>query len=87
MASHTRTRGTDHTLARYQDAFYQPLVSDWHNHGAWIAGGSRDALARAGTIARHLIDTHQPQALDPVMVEALDAFVARRKEEGGVHGS
>lgn len=79
--------GTGHTLARYQDAFYQPLLSDWQNHGNWQASGSRDALARAGAIARQLIDAHQPQALDPAVSEALDAFVARRKAEGGVHES
>lgn len=79
--------GTSHTLARYQDAFYQPLVSDWQNHGSWVAGGSRDALARAGSIARQLIDSHRPQTIDPAVAEALDAFVARRKEEGGVRES
>lgn len=79
--------GTGHTLARYQDAFYQPLLSDWQNHGAWQAGGSHDALARAGSIARQLIDTHRPQTLDPAVNEALDAFVARRKGEGGVRES
>jgi trimethylamine--corrinoid protein Co-methyltransferase len=79
--------GTGHTLARYQDAFYQPLLSDWQNHGTWQAGGSRDALARAGSIAQQMIDTHRPQVLDPATAEALDAFVARRKEEGGVHES
>jgi trimethylamine--corrinoid protein Co-methyltransferase len=79
--------GTSHTLARYQDAFYQPLLSDWQNHGAWLAGGSRDAQARAGSIARQLIDAHIPQTLDPAVNEALDAFVARRKEQGGVHES
>jgi trimethylamine--corrinoid protein Co-methyltransferase len=79
--------GTGHTLARYQDAFYQPLLSDWQNHGTWLAGGSRDALSRASSIAQQLIDTHRPQVLDAATVEALDAFVARRKEEGGVHES
>ena len=79
--------GTGHTLARYQDAFYKPLLSDWQNHGAWQAGGSHDALARAGSIARQLIDTHRPQTLDPAISEELDAFVARRKEEGGAHES
>jgi trimethylamine:corrinoid methyltransferase-like protein len=34
-----------------------------------------------------MIDTHRPQVLDPATAEALDAFVARRKEEGGVHES
>jgi trimethylamine--corrinoid protein Co-methyltransferase len=76
--------GTPHTLERYQTAFYTPLVSDWQNYGNWLASGKQDAMARASVIARYLIDSHQPQPLDPAIVEALDAFVAHRKEEGGV---
>jgi trimethylamine--corrinoid protein Co-methyltransferase len=75
--------GAAHTLARYETAFYAPLLSDWSNHGAWAAAGGRDAHARAGDIARLLIDRHEPQPLDPACSEALDAFVARRKAEGG----
>lgn len=26
--------GSDHTLARYRTAFYQPLVSNWQNYPA-----------------------------------------------------
>lgn len=76
--------GTPHTLARYETAFYAPLLSDWQNYGNWQATGSRDSLARASLIARQLIDTHEPPPVDPAVVEALDAFVARRKEQGGV---
>ncbi len=76
--------GTPHTLERYQTAFYMPLVSDWQNYGNWVVAGKQDAMARASVIARHLIDTHQPQQLDPGIIDALDAFVARRKEEGGI---
>ncbi|MEZ5776399.1 MAG: trimethylamine methyltransferase family protein [Hyphomicrobiaceae bacterium] len=75
--------GTSHTLARYESAFYTPLLSDWRNFGSWVADGSRDALQRASTIAATLIDEHVPPQIDPAVVEALDAFVAKRKEEGG----
>lgn len=75
--------GTPHTLARYETAFYAPLLSDWQNYGNWLASGSQDAMARASAIATSLIDGHVPPPLDPAIVEALDAFVARRKEEGG----
>lgn len=62
-------------------------VSDWQNHGNWLASGKLDALARASVVAGHLVDSHQPQPLDPAVREALDAFEARRKEEGGVRES
>jgi trimethylamine---corrinoid protein Co-methyltransferase len=79
--------GTPHTLERYQDAFYTPLVSDWQNHGNWVAAGKKDAFARATEIARYLIDTHEPPKIDVAIKEELDAFVAKRKAEGGVRES
>ena len=31
--------GTEHTLARYETAFYQPLVSNWQNYENWELAG------------------------------------------------
>ena len=70
-------------MSRYTDAFYVPLLSDWSNFGAWTAAGSREALARAHQIMLALLEDHQPPALDPARAEAMAAFVARRKAEGG----
>ena len=75
--------GAAHTLARYETAFYAPLLSDWRNFGAWTDAGAPDATQRAAHLARTLIDTHEPPPLDPARLEALDTFIARRKEEGG----
>ena len=75
--------GAAHTLARYESAFYAPLLSDWRNFGAWTDAGAPDTTQRATRIAQALIDAHVPPTLDPACVDALDAFVARRKEEGG----
>ena len=75
--------GAAHTMSRYTDAFYVPLLSDWSNFGAWTAAGSREALARAHQIMLALLEDHQPPALDPARAEAMAAFVARRKAEGG----
>jgi trimethylamine--corrinoid protein Co-methyltransferase len=73
--------GTAHTLERYETAFYRPLVSDWRNFETWQADGSRTATERANTIWKRLLAEAIPPTLDPPMVEALDAFVARRKRE------
>ena len=75
--------GAAHTMARYTNAFYVPLLSDWSNFGAWTAAGSREALARAHDIMTALLDSYQPPSVDPARIEAMAAFVARRKEEGG----
>jgi len=39
--------GTAHTLARYESAFYRPLLSDWSNYENWAEAGARDATQRA----------------------------------------
>ena len=75
--------GSAHTLSRYETIFYEPLLSDWRNHGAWSADGAKDTLQRASERVQALLASYQPPHSDPAMVEALDAFVARRKAEGG----
>jgi trimethylamine--corrinoid protein Co-methyltransferase len=73
--------GTAHTLERYETAFYEPMVSDWRNFETWQADGSRTATERANGIWKRLLADAVPPVLDPSIVEALDAFVARRKRE------
>jgi trimethylamine---corrinoid protein Co-methyltransferase len=74
---------TSHTMQRYRDAFYNPLVSDWRNYGAWFEGGAKTATERASAVARDTLASFQPPALDPSIQEALSEFVARRRSEGG----
>src|SRR5580693_2893191 len=72
-----------HTMQRYRDAFYAPLISDWRNYGAWHDGGARTATQRAGTLWRDTLAAFQPPPMDPAVHEELNAFVARRCAEGG----
>ena len=48
----------------------------------WTKGAS-DARARANVVWKELLRGYEPPPLDPARTEALDAYVARRKEEGG----
>jgi trimethylamine--corrinoid protein Co-methyltransferase len=73
--------GAAHTLERYETAFYRPLVSDWRNFETWQADGSRTATERANAIWKRLLADAVPPPMDPAILEALDAFVARRKRE------
>ncbi len=73
--------GAAHTIARYETAFYQPMVSDWRNFQAWQEAGSRSATDRAHVIHKALLANYEPPPLDPARLEALEAFVARRKGE------
>ena len=74
--------GTAHTLERYETAFYRPLLSDWRNFETWQADGARTATERANAIWKQLLaERRARRRCDPAIVEALDAFVARRKRE------
>ncbi len=73
--------GAQHTLARYETAFYQPLLSDWRNFESWQEAGGLDATQRATQIWQRALREYEPPSLDPAIAEALEAFVARRREE------
>lgn len=75
--------GCAHTQERYRTAFYAPMVSDWRNYESWREAGSPDAARRANGIVKRLLAEYEPPPLDPAIREELDAFVARRTEEGG----
>ncbi len=73
--------GTAHTLARFETAFYQPMLSDWRNFETWQEDGARTATERANRIWKQLLAEYVPPPLDPGRAEKLDAFVDRRKRE------
>jgi trimethylamine--corrinoid protein Co-methyltransferase len=72
-----------HTMQRYRDAFYTPLVSDWRNYGAWADAGGKTATERAGALWRQTLAGFQPPPLEQAVRDALDTFVERRRSEGG----
>lgn len=75
--------GCAHTQARYTTAFYAPIASDWRNYEAWQIDGGVWSAERAHRIAKAILAEFEPPAMDPARREELDAFVARRKAEGG----
>jgi trimethylamine--corrinoid protein Co-methyltransferase len=73
--------GTPHTLARYEKAFYIPMLSSRQNFESWQETGSQDAARRANATWKRMLAEYQAPALDPAIAEALAAFVERRKRE------
>jgi trimethylamine---corrinoid protein Co-methyltransferase len=73
--------GTAHTLARYESAFYRPLLSDWSNFESWTEAGGRDATRRAAGLVKQMLAEYVAPPLDAAVREALAAYVARRSEE------
>ncbi len=76
--------GATHTQSRYKTAFYSPLISDWRNFESWREAGSPTAMEKANKLWKETLARYQPPPMDPAAAEALDAFVASRKREGGV---
>jgi trimethylamine--corrinoid protein Co-methyltransferase len=75
--------GAPHTIQRYENAFYRPILSDWTNFENWTDAGAKNATTRASEIWKKLRDSYVPPFLDPAAGDALDAYVARRKAELG----
>ena len=76
--------GAAHTLARYETAFYAPILSDWRNFETWRLAGAKDTAQRANAIWKQLLAEFEPPPLDAARREAVEDYVARRKREGGV---
>ena len=76
--------GAAHTQARYRTAFYAPLISDWRNFQSWAEAGSPTARERASQVWKQALAEYREPAIDAAVKDAIDAFVARRKGEGGV---
>ena len=73
--------GAAHTLERYQNAFYEPILSDWRNFESWRDDGSRNALQRANSIWKMLLREYEKPPIDPAIEEELQAYITKRKEE------
>ncbi len=71
--------GTQHTLDRFETAFYAPMLSNRQNFEAWEEAGSIDAATRANTIWKTLLREYEQPELDPAVNEALEDYVSRRK--------
>ena len=74
---------TAHTMERYKTAFYQPLVSDWRNFGQWSDAGAKSVTERATSIWKATLDRYVAPTRDQAILDELEAFVARRKSDGG----
>jgi trimethylamine--corrinoid protein Co-methyltransferase len=73
--------GSPHTLARYQTAFYQPILADWSNFENWRDQGERTATERALVVWKKVRDSYVAPPLDPEISEAVADYIARRTSE------
>ena len=58
-------------------------MSDWRNFESWEEAGAETATQRANRIFKEILAAYEPPDLEPDRREALEAFIARRRQEGG----
>ncbi|MCY4541911.1 MAG: trimethylamine methyltransferase family protein [Rhodobacteraceae bacterium] len=75
--------GCEHTMQRYQTAFYPPLVADWSTFGTWNARGRKDASERATEMWKRIVRDHEPPPANANRMEKLRQYIAKHKAAGG----
>jgi trimethylamine--corrinoid protein Co-methyltransferase len=75
--------GAMHTMERFRDCFYRPLLSSSENYERWMRNGGRDANDRAAEIYKKTLTEYEQPALDDAIREELQAYVIRRRAELG----
>ncbi len=75
--------GAMHTLERFRECFYRPLLGSTENFERWTRNGAPDAAVRAGQIWRSTIDSYTAPQLDAELEDRLSSFVKRRRYELG----
>ncbi len=73
--------GSAHTMANYETAYYDAVLSDSESCEQWEERGSKDSARRAYERWNALLADYEAPPLEPATREALEAFVARRKED------
>jgi trimethylamine---corrinoid protein Co-methyltransferase len=75
--------GAVHTLERFRECFYRPLVSSTENFERWKKNGANDTAARANEIWRKTLEEYEKPPIDADLEAELKAFVDRRRKELG----
>lgn len=75
---------TQHTMDRYQTAFYAPLVADLSNHGLWVEQGAQTADQRATAIWQATLRDFTPPAACDGMRDRLAPYIADHAQAGGM---
>ncbi len=72
-----------HTLERFRECFYRPLLSSTENFDRWTEKRRRDATARAAELWRSTLESYEQPPLDDGIRAELEEFVMRRRAELG----
>ena len=73
--------GCAHTQANFKSAFWRSDLLDYKPFETWDEEGARDTQTLANIRVKKMLGDYQAPAIDEVVREAIDAYVARRKSE------
>ena len=75
--------GAVHTLERFRECFYRPLLSSTENYERWSRNGGKDAATRASDVWRKTLEEYEEPELEGDLKDELKAYVDRRRTELG----
>ena len=75
--------GAAHTMERFRECFYRPLLSSTSNYERWLKQGGKDTAARASEICAKTLDEYEPPPMDEAVRAELQDYVDRRRTELG----
>ena len=73
--------GTMHTMERFRDCFYRPILSSADNFDRWNKNGAKETDVRAAEIANKMIEEYEMPPMDAAIKEELEEYVAKRSKE------
>lgn len=75
---------TAHTMERYQNAFYEPLVANLDNFGRWEETGSQSSAQRATALWKERLANFQAPAGGEEAYAKVEGFIAEKAAKGGM---
>jgi trimethylamine--corrinoid protein Co-methyltransferase len=75
--------GAAHTMERFRECFYRPLLSSTSNYERWLRMGGKDTTARASEICAKTLEEYEQPPLDSAIDAELQDYVSRRRTELG----
>ena len=74
---------TGQTMRRYKDAFYDPLVADLSNFGAWSEAGAKTSTERAYTVWNETLANYTPPDGAEEIKDRLAPYIEAQTRAGG----
>lgn len=72
--------GCEHTQMNFKNAFWRSNVLDYKPYETWDEEGAKDTMVLANEHVKKLLNEYQQPAIDPSIDEALQSYMAKRKE-------